>query len=102
MRRFSVQAPKRSGWGHEWVMYQWFRKEGLIALRYDYIDLTLNGKRRGIYALEESFSKELIENNQRREGPILKWDESLCVRFAQNHRKAIGWQKPIRSRLRMY
>lgn len=79
MRRFSVQAPKRSGWGHEWVMYQWFRKEGLISLRYDFIDLTINGKRRGIFAMEESFSKELIENNQRREGPILKWDESLFV-----------------------
>ena len=79
MRRFSIQAPKRSGWAHEWVMYEWFRKEGLISLRYDYIDLTINGKRLGIYALEESFSKELIENNQRREGPILKWDVSLFV-----------------------
>jgi len=77
MRRFSVQAPKRSGWGHEWVMYEWFRKEGLISLRYDFIELAINGKRLGIFALEESFSKELIENNQRREGPILKWDESL-------------------------
>jgi hypothetical protein len=77
MRRFSIQAPERSGWGHEWVMYKWFRKEGLISLRYDFIDLTINGKRLGIYALEESFGKELLENNQRREGPILKFDESL-------------------------
>ena len=77
MRRFSIQAPERSGWGHEWVMYEWFRKEGLISLRYDFIEVTLNGKRLGIFALEESFSKELIENNRRREGPILKWDESL-------------------------
>ena len=77
MRRFSIQAPERSGWGHEWVMYEWFRKEGLISLRYDFIELIINGKRLGIFALEESFSKELIENNQRREGPILKWDESL-------------------------
>jgi hypothetical protein len=77
MRRFSLQAPERSGWGHEWVMYEWFKKEDLISLRYDYVDLTINGKNMGIYALEESFSKELIENNQRREGPILKLDESL-------------------------
>ena len=83
MRRFSLQAPERSGWGHEWVMYQWFRKEGLISLRYDFIDLTLNGRRLGIFALEESFSKELIEHNRRREGPILKWDESLLF----DHRK---------------
>lgn len=77
MRRFSLQAPERSGWGHEWVMYQWFKKEDLISLRYDYVDLTINGRDMGVYALEESFSKELIENNRRREGPILKWDESL-------------------------
>ena len=79
MRRFSIQAPQRSGWAHEWVMYEWFRREDLISLRYDFIELTINGKRLGIYTLEESFSKELIENNQRREGPILKWDESLFV-----------------------
>ena len=83
MSRFSLQAPERSGWGHEWVMYQWFKKEGLISLRYDMIDLTINGRNLGIYALEESFSKELLENNQRREGPILKWDESLLF----DHRK---------------
>ena len=41
------------------------------------VDLTINGRKMGIYALEESFSKELLENNRRREGPILKWDESL-------------------------
>ncbi|MEJ2164113.1 MAG: CotH kinase family protein [Desulfobacterales bacterium] len=84
MRRFSLQAPERSGWGHEWVMYAWFKKEGLISLRYDYVELIINGKNMGIYTLEESFSKELIENNQRREGPILKWDESLLF----DHEKA--------------
>ena len=77
MRRFSLQAPERSGWAHEWVMYQWFKKEDLISLRYDMVDLTINGRNLGVYALEESFSKELLENNRRREGPILKWDESL-------------------------
>ena len=84
MRRFSLQAPARSGWGHEWVMYAWFRKEGLISLRYDMVNLTINGRNLGVYTLEESFSKELLENNNRREGPILKWDESLLF----DHRKA--------------
>ena len=76
MRSFSIQDPKRSGWGHEWVMYEWFKKEGLIALRYDFVEVIINGRNLGIFALEESFGKELIEHNQRREGPILKWDES--------------------------
>ena len=89
MRRFSLQAPERSGWGHEWVMYQWFRKEGLISLRYDFIDLTLNGRRLGIFTLEESFGKELIEHNRRREGPILKWDESLLF---DNRKNEVGYK----------
>ena len=37
--------------------------QGLIALRYDFIDVTLNGKHFGVYAIEENFRKNLIENN---------------------------------------
>jgi hypothetical protein len=43
---------------------------GLISLRYDYLDVTINGKHFPVYALEENFDKRLIENNRRREGPI--------------------------------
>ena len=39
--------------------------------------LFLNGKNLGIYALEEHFDKALIESNKFREGPILKFDESI-------------------------
>tara|TARA_X000001036_G_scaffold12460_2_gene10810 strand:- start:1757 stop:4369 length:2613 start_codon:yes stop_codon:yes gene_type:complete len=77
MRRFSLQSPKRSAWINEWLLHQWYKYEGLISLRYEYVKLFINGKNYGVYALEESFDKELIENNHRREGPIIKFDESL-------------------------
>ncbi len=76
MSRFSLQDPKVSGYIYEWLLHRLFAQEGLIALRYDFVDVTINGTHKGIYTLEESFSKELIEHNQRREGPILKFDES--------------------------
>ncbi len=76
MKRFSLQDPRLSGHLFEWVVYKLYKYEGLIALRYEYVDVMINGKKMGIYALEESFSNELIENNGRREGPIIKFDES--------------------------
>lgn len=79
MKQFSIQSPRRSGWVNEWIMHELLRHEGLIALRYDYVNVTINGKDMGIYALEESFGKELLAHNQRREGPILKFDESAEI-----------------------
>ena len=76
MRRFSLQHPKRSSWINEWILHNWYAYEGLISLRYKYVNVIINGKNLGIYTLEESFDKEFIENNHRREGPILKFDES--------------------------
>ena len=75
MRRFSLQHPKRSSWINEWILHNWYAYEGLISLRYKYVNVIINGKNLGLY-FEESFDKEFIENNHRREGPILKFDES--------------------------
>jgi hypothetical protein len=79
MKRFSIQSPHRSGYIKEWIYYEWARQEDLISLRYDFVEIILNGENLGIYALEESFSKELLEHNRRREGPILKFDESALI-----------------------
>jgi hypothetical protein len=47
-----------------------------LSLRYNFIEVILNGKNLGIYALEEHFDKRLLEHNNRREGPIIKFDET--------------------------
>ena len=75
MEFFSIQDPVRSGHVYEWVLHEIMRHEGLVACRYDFIHVKINGKSMGIYALEESFGKELIEAHGRREGPIVKWNE---------------------------
>lgn len=77
MNRFSVQAPARRNYIDEWIFHQLLENEGLPFLRYSFIDITLNGKHLGTYALEEFFSSALLTNNKLPEGPILKFNESL-------------------------
>ncbi len=77
MKRFSIQDPKRRVYLDEWVFHQLLKKEDLPFLRYKFIDVELNGKRLGVYALEEHFSGELLTNSRLPEGPILKFDERL-------------------------
>ena len=77
MRRFSIQHPGTRGYLYEWIYHELMKQEGIIALRYKFIDVTLNGRNWGIYAVEENFDKELIENNNRVNGPIVRFNPDL-------------------------
>ena len=77
MKNFSLQHPKARRFVYEWAFHEALAREDLIPLRYEFVELTLNGKDLGVYALEEHFDKRLVEHRRRREGPILKFDESL-------------------------
>ena len=78
----------------EWLGHQAMRRNGVIALRYDFADVSLNGKSLGIYAVEEHFDKRLIEHNARREGPIIRFGEDLMwreiVQQVRPHRRALS------------
>lgn len=76
MKRFSLQHPKVRNHVWEWIYLEAVRREGLIALRYKFVDVSLNGVDMGVYAIEESFEKRLVEHNGRREAPIVKFDET--------------------------
>jgi hypothetical protein len=77
MKRFSIQAPETRRYVNEWLWMEALRKEGVIAPRYGFIDVTVNGEPKGIYAIEEHFDKRLVEYNEYREGPILKLNEDI-------------------------
>ena len=85
MRKFSIQHPRVRNYLWEWLYNKVIKDQGIIGLRYDFVDVHLKVKGNtatqdipiGIMALEESFDKILIENNQKREGIILAFDESL-------------------------
>ena len=77
MRSFSVQAPYTRSYLNEWLYYEDLRQAGILAPRYSFVNVVVNGESWGIYALEENFSKELLEAQGRREGVIIRFDESL-------------------------
>jgi len=77
MKQFSIHEPKTRNYIYEWIFHQTLKREDVLSLRYDFINVTLNGKDLGIYALEEHFEKRLVEHNQRREGPIIRFTEDL-------------------------
>ena len=81
MKQFSIQHPLQRNWMLEKLAHLSIKREGLLGLRYDFIYVTINGKNMGIYALEEHFEKRLIENNQRKNGPVIKIASSALTFF---------------------
>jgi hypothetical protein len=75
MKTFSIQDPKARGHVKELIYHQALEIEEVLSLRYDFVEVIINGDNMGIYALEEHFGKELIEYNNRREGVIIKFNE---------------------------
>lgn len=93
MRKFSVQAPATRSYLGEWVFHHTLKSAGLIGLRYLFVNVVLNGKDWGEYAVEEHFDRLLIESNQHREGIILAFDEGPYWEEMVNwgeHRSAIA------------
>ena len=98
MSRFSLQDPITRNNTSEWIFQQTLKSEGLMGVRYDFVNLFINGKHMGIYAIEEHFSKELIESNSRREGLIVNFEDSLLwKKFPVNLRSNIDWNSIYRS-----
>jgi hypothetical protein len=77
MRRFSIQHPARRAYHGEVLFFETLRHVGVLAPRYFFVDVVMNGNDVGLMAVEEHFSKELLESNGRRDGVIVRLDESL-------------------------
>lgn len=91
LKQFSLHHPRVRNWLFEWLAHRAMAREGVIALRYDFVAVTLNGKSLGIYACEEHFEKRLVEHNTRREGPIVRFGEDLMWReIVAQHRPFDG------------
>jgi CotH kinase protein len=76
MRSFSLQHPITRDYHTEPLFLESIRQHGLLAPRYRFVDVYVNGDFEGRLALEEHFSKELLESQGRRESVILRFDES--------------------------
>ena len=93
MRKFSVQHPVVRNYLWEWLFNKTIKDHDLVGLRYSFADVTLQVQDTtttkipmGIMAIEESFDKILIENNKKREGIIIGFDESLLWKDREKQR----------------
>jgi hypothetical protein len=115
MSTFSVQAAETRGFLWEWLVLHVLRREGVLAPRATFVNVVVDGVSKGVYYLEEHFSKELLESAGRREGPIVALDESLywagLLRYRsipqrglkfRVSRAARGFHGPLRAELRAF
>ena len=81
LRRFSIQHPKTRGFQGESLIQETMRAFDVLVPQYFFVDVAVNGDDIGLMAVEEAFSKELLERNGRKEGVIIRFDESLLWEF---------------------
>ncbi len=81
LEEFSVQKPITRNYIYEYIFHKFLETNKLIALKYFFINLSLNDTNQGIYAVEEGFSKELIERNKKRNGPIFGVEELNSINY---------------------
>ena len=93
MKRFALQHPKTRGFMNEWYFHEFLKFNELIYLRYKFVNLSVNGDTRPIYALEENFDKRLIENNKRKDGLIFRIinQENRVIRLQQPKSEIKGY-----------
>ncbi len=81
MHTFSLQDPSTRSHLNEWAFLENLRREDVLAVRYHFVHVVLNGEHKGIYALEEAFARELFEAQGRREGLIIRYEEDLLWEY---------------------
>ena len=75
LNKFSLMKPRARNYIHEWLFHELMQVGDLIALKYKFINLKINGDSNGLYVLEEGFDKVLLERNKKRNGPIFSLNE---------------------------
>ncbi len=72
MKTFGLLIPKSRGYMTDWLAFETMKERGLIGLRTDFVNVSINGKNSGIFYLEERFDKRLLESSRLKEGIIFK------------------------------
>ncbi len=77
LRVFSLQNPMARHGVDEWFLHKVYESQGLLTTRYGFVPVYLNHKNLGLYAWEEHFAKQLVESQDKREGPIIRFYEGV-------------------------
>lgn len=77
--KFSIQGIHTRAFLNEWIFHKLLEKEELIYLQYYYIPFQINNidSLKGIYAYESHFKTNLLKIQNKKLGPIAKFEEDL-------------------------
>jgi hypothetical protein len=76
MKEFAVMDPMRRNLLGEWFIRKVFQKEGVISRKYEFVEVVINGKSKGIYVIDERYDNVMLERNHLKEGPVMKLDQT--------------------------
>ncbi len=77
MKRFAIHDPVTQQYLHQWLFLEAARSEGILVPKFEFVEVSINGSRPRIYALEEDPSQELVVRNNHREGVIVRFEDDL-------------------------
>lgn len=80
MRAFLMQSPALCGYLEGWFYTESLRRAGILAPRFDYLNVVVNGDHWGVYALKESLSDEFFASQARLPGTVIELDDRLSGR----------------------
>ena len=81
MEEFSIQKPITKNYTYEYLFHKLLGHVGIVNINYFFINLYLNNQDLGVFAVEESFSKELVERQGKRNGPIFSLKDEVGEHF---------------------
>ncbi len=81
LEKFSLQKPIVRNYTYEYLFHKLLSYTNHLSLKYFFINLYFNDENRGLYVVEEGISKELIERNKKRNGPIFGLDELTSLNY---------------------
>ena len=103
MKVFSIQHPNTRGFLNDWFLQELcVRFAGLMRLKFDFIEVVINGENLGVYCVEEFFDDMMEVNNEYLPGPIIKLDDALLwynispkFGFYSSHLNEIYTRSPV-------
>jgi hypothetical protein len=82
---FSLQHPAQREYIGEYLFMIALKNADLIYSRSDFYDLLINGNHFGLYYLQESISKELLENNKKKVSVVLGFNKEAHLEKYSNY-----------------
>ena len=77
--KFSIQGLEARSYLSEWIFHELLNHEDLVHLQYEFFEVSINDidSLSGIYAFESHFKSDILINQNKDIGPILKFSENL-------------------------